>query len=154
VRVASARYDAARERFALVNADAREEDRARAEAEIGAARARLDEARAQYDKTFIRSPIAGVILRRLRQPGEGISTLFDSRVVTLANDRVRPPTPSATVAFQVASSVWGGRSAAKNVRTDEPTEKVDTKVLETLVELEDGRELPLGLRVQAFISRR
>jgi hypothetical protein len=39
------------------------------------------------------------------------------------------------------------------VRTDEPTEKVDTKVLETLVELEDGHELPLGLRVQAFISR-
>jgi hypothetical protein len=40
----------------------------------------------------------------------------------------------------------------KNVRTDEPTERVDTKVLETLVELEDGRELPLGLRVQAFIT--
>ena len=39
----------------------------------------------------------------------------------------------------------------KNVRTDEPTERVDTKILETLVELDDGRELPLGLRVQAFI---
>jgi hypothetical protein len=26
-------------------------------------------------------------------------------------------------------------------------------VLETLVELEDGRELPLGLRGQAFITR-
>jgi HlyD family secretion protein len=40
----------------------------------------------------------------------------------------------------------------KNVRTDEPAERVDTKVLETLVELNDGHELPLGLRVQAFIS--
>jgi HlyD family secretion protein len=39
----------------------------------------------------------------------------------------------------------------KNVRTDEPTERVDTKVLETLIELNDGHELPLGLRVQAFI---
>jgi HlyD family secretion protein len=39
----------------------------------------------------------------------------------------------------------------KNVRTDEPTERVDTKVLETLIELVDGHELPLGLRVQAFI---
>jgi HlyD family secretion protein len=37
------------------------------------------------------------------------------------------------------------------VRTDEPTERVDTKVLETLIELADGRDLPLGLRVQAFI---
>ena len=40
----------------------------------------------------------------------------------------------------------------KNVRTDEPTERVDTKILETLVELDSGRELPLGLRVDAFIQ--
>ena len=53
--------------------------------------------------------------------------------------------------YRCGTACWLGR---KNVRTDEPTEKVDTKVLETLVELEDGRELPLGLRVQAFISRR
>jgi HlyD family secretion protein len=38
------------------------------------------------------------------------------------------------------------------VRTDEPAERVDTKILETLVELNDGRDLPLGLRVQAFIE--
>ena len=35
----------------------------------------------------------------------------------------------------------------KNIRTDEPTERVDTKILETLVELDDGHQLPLGLRV-------
>lgn len=174
-QVASARVDAAREHLALVTAEAREEDRARAEAEISLARARLEEARAQYDKTFIRSPIAGVILRRLRQAGESISTQFDSPVVTLANDRVRrvrvdvDETDVAGVAIGQAAYVtaeafgdrrfWGrvvrvGQSLGrKNVRTDEPTEKVDTKVLETLVELEDGHELPLGLRVQAFISR-
>ncbi len=175
-RVASARFDAARERFALVNADPREEDRARAEAELSLARARLDEARAQYEKTFIRSPIAGVIVRRLRQPGESTSTLFDSPVVTLANDRARrvrvdvDETDVARVAVgqpaYVTADAFGDRRfpgrvvrvgqslGRKNVRTDEPTEKVDTKVLETLVELEDGRELPLGLRVQAFIARR
>jgi HlyD family secretion protein len=37
------------------------------------------------------------------------------------------------------------------VRTDEPTEKVDTKILETLVELDPGSRLPDGLRVDAFI---
>lgn len=37
---------------------------------------------------------------------------------------------------------------------DVPTERVDTKILETLVELEDGRALLLGLRVQAFIIHR
>ena len=39
----------------------------------------------------------------------------------------------------------------KNIRTDEPTERVDRKILETLVELESGSQLPVGLRVDAFI---
>ena len=39
----------------------------------------------------------------------------------------------------------------KHFRTDEPTERVDTKILETLIQLDDGRELPIGLRVQAFV---
>jgi HlyD family secretion protein len=33
----------------------------------------------------------------------------------------------------------------------EPAEKVDTKILETLVELDPGAQLPDGLRVDAFI---
>jgi len=33
----------------------------------------------------------------------------------------------------------------------EPAEKVDTKILETLVELAPGAPLPDGLRVDAFI---
>ena len=41
----------------------------------------------------------------------------------------------------------------KNVRTDDPAEKVDTKVLETLVELDEGTRLPIGLRVDAFLAR-
>ena len=41
----------------------------------------------------------------------------------------------------------------KNVRTDEPSEHVDTKILETLVELDPGQQLPLGLRVDAYVQR-
>lgn len=173
--VATARVHAARQRLDLINADAREEDVSRAESEVSLARARLDEARAQYDKTFIRSPIDGVILRRLRQSGESVSTQFDSPVVTLADDKVRrvrvdvDETDVAHLAVgrsaYVTADAFGDRRfpgrvvrvgqslGRKNVRTDEPTERVDTKVLETLVELEDGHELPLGLRVEAFISR-
>jgi HlyD family secretion protein len=40
----------------------------------------------------------------------------------------------------------------KNVRTDEPAEHVDTKILETIVELNAGERLPLGLRVDSFIA--
>jgi HlyD family secretion protein len=45
----------------------------------------------------------------------------------------------------------GQQLGPKNVRTDEPTEKVDTKILETLVELDPASQLPDGLRVDAFI---
>jgi hypothetical protein len=41
----------------------------------------------------------------------------------------------------------------KNIRTDEPSEHVDTKILETLVQLDPGQRLPLGLRVDSFIER-
>ena len=39
----------------------------------------------------------------------------------------------------------------KNVRTDEPSERVDTKILETLIELDGGQYLSAGLRVDSFI---
>src|SRR5438445_4654253 len=39
--------------------------------------------------------------------------------------------------------IWMGRILGKkNVRTDEPSEHVDTKILETLVELDLGQPLP------------
>jgi HlyD family secretion protein len=40
----------------------------------------------------------------------------------------------------------------KNVRTDEPSEHVDRKILETLVELDPGERLPLGLRVDSYVA--
>jgi len=45
----------------------------------------------------------------------------------------------------------GPDSGKKNVRTDEPTEHVDTKILETLLELNAGEKLPLGLRVESYV---
>ncbi len=175
-RVAGARADAARQRFDLITADAREEDRSRARSEVSLAKARLEEARAQLEKTFIQAPINGIILRRHRKAGEAVSTQFESPIVTMADDhvrRVRVDVDEADVAgvavgqqAYVTADAFGERRfpghvvrvgqllGRKNVRTDAPAERVDTKVLETLVELEDGRELPLGLRVQAFIVRK
>ena len=173
-RVARARIDAARQRLDLITAGAREEDSAQAAADVRLARARLDEATALYEKTFIRAPIDGVVLRRHRRAGESVSTQFDSPIVTIADDRVRRvrvDVDEADIgrialgqAAYVTADAFGDRRfpgtvvrvgqllGRKNVRTDEPTERVDTKVLETLVELADGHELPFGLRVQAFIA--
>ena len=173
-QVARAQYEQAAQHFALVDAEAREEDRAHAEAAVATARAQLAEARAYYEKTFIRAPISGVILRKLRHTGESVSTQFDSPVITMADDttlRVRLDVDEADVSklrvgqqAYVTAEAYGqhrfsgrvirvGRILGrKNVRTDEPSEHVDTKILETLVELDPGQQLPLGLRVDSFVE--
>jgi hypothetical protein len=39
----------------------------------------------------------------------------------------------------------------ENIRTVEPSEHVDTKILETLVEPDPGQNLPLGLRDDSYV---
>ena len=88
VRAAAARVDALREHARLVDANAREEDAARAASDVAVAHAKLDDARATYGKTLVRAPIGGVVLRRHRKAGESVSTQFDSPIVTLADRSV------------------------------------------------------------------
>jgi len=172
-RVAQAEFERASQQFALVDAEAREEDRSKAEANVSEAYARLAESRAIYEKSFIRAPIDGVILRKLRHTGESVSTQFDSPVITMADDsvlRVRLDVDETDVAkLKVGQRAYvtaeaysdqkfeghvirvGRILGKKNVRTDEPTEHVDTKILETLIELNPGQRLPLGLRVDSYV---
>lgn len=173
-QVARAQYEQASQHFSLVDAEAREEDRAHAEAAVGTARAQLAEARAYLEKSYIRAPIGGVILRKLRHNGESVSTQFDSPVITMADDsilRVRLDVDESDVSkLQVGQKAYvtaetygthrftgrvirvGKILGKKNIRTDEPSEHVDTKILETLLELDPGQQLPLGLRVDAFLG--
>jgi HlyD family secretion protein len=172
-RVTRARFDAAAERHSFVDDKAREEDQAKAQADVALARAQLDEARARLDKTFIRAPLDGMILRRHLKSGESVSDMRDMPIVTMANlnkMRVRMDVDETDIgriqigqqAFVKADAFAGekfyGRVVRigqilgkKNIRTDEPSERVDTKVLETLIELEDGKKLSPGLRVDSFI---
>jgi len=91
---------------------------------------------ADRSRTRVRVDVDEVDVARLREGAAGL------------RDRL---TRSARGGSAGGSCGWGQVLGRKNVRTDEPTERVDTKVLETLIELSDGRDLPLGLRVQAFI---
>jgi ABC exporter DevB family membrane fusion protein len=173
-QVAGAQYDQASQHFALIDATAREEDQAKAESAVTQARAQLEEARAFLEKTYIRAPISGVILRKLRHIGESVSTQFDSPVITMADDstlRVRLDVDETDVSklqvgqrAYVTAEAYGSQKfyghiirvghilGRKNVRTDEPSEHVDTKILETVVELNRGQHLPLGLRVDSFVE--
>jgi HlyD family secretion protein len=173
--VAQAKYEAAVQQHALVDDHAREEDQSFAEADLQLAQAQLDEAQARYDKTFIRSPIDGTVLRKHHRSGESVSnsSTVPDPVLTIGDRntlRVRVDVDETDVskvnvgqkAYVTADAFgtqkfWGHvvrvgqQLGPKNVRTDEPTEKVDTKILETMVELDPGSHLPDGLRVDAFI---
>lgn len=173
-RVAQARFDAANERSALVEDEVRPEDRARAAAELDRAKAQLAEAEALLAKTIIRSPIDGVVLRKHKNSGESISTQIREAVVTLGDCsrlRVRAEVDETDVArlrlrqkAWITAAAYGDKRFAgrvirigqilgrKKVQSDAPTEKVDTKVLEALVELDAGQSLPVGLRVDTFIE--
>jgi HlyD family secretion protein len=174
--VAQARHAAARERYALLEAGEREEDHRRAEAQVALAAARLAEARALLSKTIIRSPLSGIVLRKNLKAGEIFSHQREASILTLGDAavlRVRMDVDESDVgrvqtgqqAYVTADAYPGKRFPGrvlrvgqllgkKNVRTDEPAERVDTKVLETLIELEPGSNLPPGLRVDAFIVAR
>lgn len=173
--VAKAKYDAAVQQHALVDDHAREEDQSLAEADVKLAQAQFEEAEARYEKTFIRSPIDGTVLRKHHRAGESVSnsSTTPDPVLTIGDRntlRVRVDVDETDVSkVQVGQRAYvtadafgqkkfwghvvrvGQQLGPKNVRTDEPTEKVDTKILETLVQLDPDAQLPDGLRVDALI---
>jgi len=175
--VAQARYEETRQRHKLVDDAAREEDQSVAEANVAAAKAGLEQARAVLAKSFVRSPIDGTALRKHHRTGESVSnfsttpdpifTLGDTQALRVRVDVDEVDVSKLAVgqrAYVMADAYgsqkfWGHvvrvgeELGRKNVRTDEPTERVDTKILETLVQLDPGTDLPIGLRVDSFILR-
>jgi HlyD family secretion protein len=171
--VAAARNDEAIQNHALVNAEARIDDVAKAQAEVGVAAGKLLEARALLDKTVVRSPISGMVLRKHLKSGESVALGSNTPIVTLGDTaglRVRVDVDEADIGkiqvgqhAYVTAQAYGDRKfwgrvvrisqmlGKKNVRTEEPTERIDRKILETLVELDEEYGLPPGLRVNAFI---
>ncbi len=171
---ASARVAALKQRLLVARDQSRPEDVDRAVAEVARARAAITEAEALYEKTFIRAPIDGRILRRYHRAGESVSGKGDTPVFALGDLRrlrVRVDVDESDVARvyvgqtgYVTAAAYGDRRfkgrvvrvgqalGRKNVHTDEPAERVDRKILETLVELDAGQTLPVGLRVDAYLA--
>jgi HlyD family secretion protein len=174
--VAKARYDAALEHYKLIDATARSEDVAMGRAQVRLAQAELEEDAARYEKTFIRSPLNGVVLRRHHRAGETVVnsasnpdpvfTLGDCKILRVRMDVDEADVSSLRLGERayVTARAFGGRKfwgkvvqigeelGKKNVQTDEPAEHVDKKILETLVQLDDAPGLPVGLRVDGYIE--
>jgi multidrug resistance efflux pump len=181
LEVARARHEAAVERYSLVDAPARVEDIARAEAELALAAAGVAAARVALEKTLINSPLDGVLLRRHQRVGEIVTGGMNGTsmpILTLADLsrlRVRAEIDELDVGrVSPGQSAWitidaygerqfrgrvvrmGEIFGRKTLRTDNPAEKVDVKILETLIDLEtiaDPAVRPrVGLRVNVFVE--
>lgn len=183
--VAQARSAAAAERYSLVDSAARVEDIARAEAELAAAAAGVATAQILLEKTVVRSPLDGIVLRRHLRVGEIVAsgptgqpaplyTLADvsrlrvrAEIDELDVGRIALDQPAWITIDAYGDRRFNGRVARvgkilgrKTLRTDNPAEKNDTKVLETLINLDpiDDPALratsspQIGLRVNVFVD--
>ncbi|ACB97420.1 HlyD family secretion protein [Beijerinckia indica] len=168
----AARREVMAERLALLEAGTRPEDIAAARAQVRLAEANVALADALLDKTLIRSPIAGIVLRRVRIAGEAVTNQPPTPIALIGNLhglRVRAEVDEtdvsqATVGQRVEITAdafpdqkFGGtvyrvstRMGAKQVMTGRPADRVDTKVLQVLIDLDPGVRLPIGLRVDAY----
>ncbi|MBB1126365.1 HlyD family secretion protein [Thiospirillum jenense] len=173
-QVATARLTRARLQHELLESPPRADERAAAAAEVAVAESRLNEMRAVFEKSFVRSPINGVVLRKLRHPGEQVSELGDTPIVVIGDTsvlRVRAEVDEADIAlvrtnqtvdiradafpgrsFRGQVSRIGNRMGRKAVRNELPEEHVDTRVLEVLIDLETNAPLPVGLRVDVYFA--
>lgn len=159
---------------------AREEALLEAGAALDLAEARLKRAEAALERRLIRSPQLGEVLQVKYVAGEfyteeGMETeplliLGDMRKLRVRVDvderdlaglelgqtaRVRAPAEPDRY-FDAVITELGRRMGRKNVRTDDPIERTDSKILEVLVDLDpaevDGRLL-IGQRVDVLIDR-
>ena len=152
----------------------RPEDIAAAEARLTASAAQVEQARTALAQREIRSPIAGEILEVKYRIGEFLApggaepflVMGDTRTLHARIDiderdiaSLRLGANAILIAdaypgreFQATVVEIARRMGRKNVRTDEPTERIDTKILEVVVAITDGQDLVPGQRVMGYIA--
>jgi HlyD family secretion protein len=171
---AEARRLSAAARLSLMIAPPRVEDLAIAQANYDAAKAHLEEVKASLDKTLVKSPIDGTILKLYRRTGETVSNLPPTPIATVGDVshlRIRADVDQADVAqIAMGQTVWvtadaypdqqfrgtvarvSAQLGRKNFHNDRPEERVDTKILEVLIDLDADVRLPIGLPVDVILD--
>jgi HlyD family secretion protein len=175
-QVAAAQVDAAAARLRLLERGTRSELRRAAEAEVAAAEAQVAAAKVELDNTALRSPVSGIALRRLAEVGTLVATMTPTPIVSVADVgklQLRVEVDEVDIAgIAVGQTGWatarahGDRRFAgrvtriqrelgrKEVRTDDPRARVDTRVLEVIFtfDADAGADaLPLGLRLELHL---
>ena len=173
-KIARHDLDEAKWQFALVNDWFRDEEQDMARRRLEAAEAQMKEASAALEKTVLRAPVSGTILRVFSEPGEAYSVFAPSPVLSMGDTsvmRVRVEVDERDVArikkgqkAYARADAFGDRRFSgvvskleqsmtpKRTRTGDPSEPIDRSVLEVLLTLDEAGGLYSGLRVDAFIQ--
>jgi len=171
---AQAHRDLLAERLALLMAPPRYEDVGIAQANVDKAQEDVRAIKAAIEKTLIRSPIDGAVLKLSRKTGETvtylpptlIATVGDTRRLRVAADvdqadwaQITPGMTAWVTAdafsntrFRGTVARRGEQAGTKKCVSDDPEERYDTKTVEVLIDLEPGVQLPINSRVDIRIE--
>jgi len=176
VEALQAEVAAAKARLDHLEAAARPDEVRIAKARIEAARARWEAAKVDLERSRLRAPTCGQILDVGVEPGELTGPDAAQPAVILADTisgplRVRafveefdaPRVKIGMTATVTADGLRGRqfrgrvvrlspRMSPKQVRSDRPTERLDTKTREVWIELQSGEGLVVGLPVDVLID--
>jgi multidrug resistance efflux pump len=167
--------EATEARRRAVVAGSRYEDILAARARMQTTAARRDQAKEVLERLAVRAPLDGEILQLKYRSGEYITPGANQDPLVVMGDtrrlRVRVDMDERDVGrvsldakgFVTADAYTdrrfpgkvveiGRRMGRKNFRTDDPTERIDTKILEVVLELDDPTGLVPGLRVTGYIQ--
>lgn len=161
-------------RLRAAQAGSRSEEVSFQKARVLAAESKVAQAQAQLDRLAVRAPLDGEVLQVKVRRGELYSFQGSEPLVVMGDTsklRVRMDVDERDIArVKVGANAYvtadafgaekfsgkvvevGRRFGRKNIRTDDPIEKNDTKVLETVIELETNSRLVPGQRVSSFVT--
>ena len=171
---AAQKLAAAVARLAKLQAGSRPEEIHEAEATVKTMEGRLLAAQANLAKAFLKAPIDGKVLRVLARVGESVTTAGEPVPVAILADtqklRIRAEVDESHIQdvqpgqkAWVSAEAFGGKKFPASVvrvldvmgrkknETDDPKAKMDTRVLETILDVEKNEALKLGLRVDVQI---
>lgn len=174
VHMAQASFDRLLAQQQQMEAGNRNEDVQIAQAAVQYALAEAARAQANLEKTRIRSPINGTVLKRELREGEMVTTLnplplarigdLSALVVRAEIDelditKIKPGLNASITSYAFPGQKFDGkvlqiskRMGNKINKTDNPADKEDVRVLEVLIAVIGTKELPVGLRVDVKIS--
>jgi multidrug resistance efflux pump len=171
---AQADWEQAAAEHALVEAPARADEVAAAQARVAAAQARLRLAETELAKTRLLAPAAGRVLQRFAEPGETAGPASPQPVLLLADlsrrrvrafveeldaVRVRAGQKAVITADGLPGRELRGtvalalpRMGRRAPQSDAPGEYKDLYFREVLIDLDEAVDLPVSLRVQVLIG--